>query len=114
MTPIPSIALSSTMLLRSKQHAGSGAMSESTKSDNSEVRLNYEAFRKKLPDLLQTHRGKFALMHDREVVELYDTAGDAYKVGIKSYGEGSFSVQEVTDSPVDLGFFNHAISQRSV
>ena len=89
-------------------------MDESTKADNSEVRRNYEAFRNKLPDLLQTHRGKFALMRDGAIVEFYDTAGDAYKVGIKSYGEGCFSVQEVTDSSVDLGFFNHAISQRPV
>jgi hypothetical protein len=81
-----------------------------------EVRRNYEAFMKRLPELLQSesYRGKFALMHAGEIVEFYDTAGDAYKTGIKSYGEGSFSIQEVTDSPIDLGFFTHALTQRSV
>lgn len=90
-------------------------MSDSaTKGVPSEVQRNYEAFAKQLPDLLSTHRGKFALMHDAKIVEFFDTAGDAYKVGIKNHGAGNFSIQEVTDSPVDLGFFNHAVSQRPV
>jgi hypothetical protein len=87
-------------------------MADSTKDAPSEVRTNYEAFLKKLPELLATHRGKIALMHAGEVVEIFDTVGDAYKAGMKSYGEGLFSIQEITDSAVDLGFFNHAVTER--
>ena len=75
------------------------------------ARKNYEAFSKKLPELLPAHRGKFALMRDGEVTEFFDTAGDAYLAGQKLYPDGAFSVQEVTDVPVDLGFFSHAIPQ---
>lgn len=75
------------------------------------ARKNYEAFAKKLPELLPAHRGKFALMRDGEVTEFFDTAGDAYLAGQKLYPDGGFSVQEVTDVPVDLGFFSHAVPQ---
>lgn len=86
-------------------------MADSAKGQ-SEVSRNYEAFVRKLPKLLSTHRGKFALMHSTKVVDFYDSAGDAYKSGVKQYGEGAFSVQEVTDLRADLGFFSHAGPQR--
>jgi hypothetical protein len=34
-----------------------------------EVERNFAAFLTKLPDLLQTHQGKFAIMHRQEIVE---------------------------------------------
>src|ERR1700733_6375054 len=61
-------------------------MAGQSKSNESEVQRNYEAFRQKLPELLQVHRGKFALMHHRDIVDFFDTAGDAYKFGVKQYG----------------------------
>jgi hypothetical protein len=79
-------------------------------STESEIKRNYEAFVKQLPELLATRRGKFALMHDGQIVEFYDTAADAYKVGLNDYHEGNFSIQEVTDSPIDLGYFSYAVS----
>src|SRR5579872_6961957 len=98
---------------RSKRvRKGLAIMPHEITSNESEVKRNYEAFRQKLPDLLQTHRGKFALMHAAEIAEFFDTAGDAYKVGTKNYGAGNFSIQEVTDSAVDLGFFTHAVPER--
>ena len=33
-------------------------------NQQSEVNRNYEAFMKQLPELMPTHGGKFALMHD--------------------------------------------------
>ena len=89
-------------------------MANRSKSNETEVQRNYEAFQQKLPELLATHRGKFALMHHRDIVDFFDTAGDAYKFGVKQYGTGEFSIQEVTDSAVDLGFFTHAVPERPV
>jgi hypothetical protein len=91
-------------------------METSTMADvaKDEVRRNYEAFVERLPELLQTHPGKFALMHDGKIVEFYDTAPDAYKIGIKDYGEGNFSIQEVTDTVGDLGFFSYAVHSAPV
>ena len=89
-------------------------MASETKSNESEVKRNYEAFRQKLPELLPSHRGKFALMHAGVIVDFFDTAGDAYKFGVEKFGAGDFSIQQVSDAPVDLGFFGHAVPQRSI
>ena len=78
-----------------------------------QVERNYRAFTEKLPSLLASHQGKFALMRDCEIVEFFDTARDAYIAGKKLFNEDQmFSVQEVVETPVDLGFFSHAVSQR--
>src|SRR5262245_61671930 len=46
-----------------------------------QIQQNYEVFQAQLPQLVATYRGKFALMHDREIVEFFDTARDAYVAG---------------------------------
>jgi hypothetical protein len=77
-----------------------------------QVETNFVAFQQKLPDLLPSHRGKFALMRDGEIVEFYDTARDAFLTGQQVFPDGLFSVQEVIDLPVDLGFYSHAVPGR--
>ena len=66
----------------------------------SQVEQNYEAFIEHLPSLAMHYSGKFALMHNKEIVGFLDTAGDAHWIGIRLYGDGKFSIQEVTDVPV--------------
>lgn len=73
------------------------------------VDKNYVVFKKLLPELLKTHSGKFALLRNEEVVELFDTARDAMIYGQKEYPDGLFSIQHVTDTVVDLGYFSHAM-----
>jgi len=90
-------------------------METSTMGDlakDDEIRRNYEVFLRKLPELIATHRGKFALMHQGLIVEFFDTVGDAYRAGRKLFQNQDFSIQEVTDSSIDLGFFSHALPQR--
>ncbi len=78
---------------------------------NDQVRRNYDAFVAKLPVLLKSHAGKVALMRDGEIVEFFDTARDAYFAGLRLFEEeGRFSIQEVVEAPVDLGFYSHAVS----
>lgn len=80
-----------------------------------QIELNYKAFRDRLSTLLPSHSGKFALMRDGEIVEFFDTARDAYLAGRKLFpSDLLFSVQEVADAPVDLGFFSHALPQQQV
>ncbi len=85
-----------------------------TDPKHEEVRKNYEAFMRQLPELLAPHRGKFALMHGGAIVEYFDTPGDAHRAGQKLFTDGLFSIQEVTDSSVDLGFFSYALRHRAV
>lgn len=73
-----------------------------------EVERNYRAFRKRLPDILNEHRNKFALMRDARIVDFFDTSRDAFVAGANIYADGRFSIQEVTDQAVDLGYLSHA------
>ena len=75
------------------------------------VRANYDAFQRQLPRLIEAHRGQFALLRDGEIVEMYDTPRDAYLVGQQLYADGKFSVQEIVDTPIDLGFYSHAVPE---
>jgi hypothetical protein len=36
---------------------------------------------------------------------------DAYTVGKKEFGLGGFSIQEVVNKVLDLGYFSHALPQ---
>lgn len=82
----------------------------SNKSRRQQIDKNYKAFQEKLPSFQADHKGQFALMRDGEVVEFFDTAVDAYKAGKKLYTDDLFSIQEVIEQPVDLGFYSHAVS----
>ena len=84
-------------------------------SDRQEqVERNEEAFGERLPALMKTQQGKFALMKDGEIVDFFDTLADAATAATRLYPEGVFSVQEVVDYPIDLGFLSHALPQRTV
>ena len=80
-----------------------------------QIEKNYQAFVGLLPGLLGAHAGKFALMRDEAVVDFFDTARDAFVAGQKLFApDRLFSVQEVIEIPVDLGFFSHAMPQRQL
>ncbi len=75
-----------------------------------QVEINFQAFEKKLPELLPAYRGKFALMRDGEIIDFFDTASDAYIAGKKIYEKDQlFSIQEVLDMPVNLGIYSYAV-----
>ena len=52
------------------------------------------------------HRGKVALFAKGELVDIYDTMGDAYKIGCRLYGLGYFALEEVGAPPINLGIFS--------
>jgi len=77
-----------------------------------EVDRNFDAFEAGLGSILGAHRGEFALMRHGAIVAYFADEPDALAHGRLRYRDGIFSVQEVTDRPVDLGFFSHAIDSR--
>jgi hypothetical protein len=74
----------------------------------SEVDINYDAFVQQLPTILEGRRGQFALLHQREIVDYFASAIEAATEGYHRFGEGSYSVQEVTDEADSLGFYSYA------
>jgi hypothetical protein len=77
-----------------------------------QVDKNFEAFRALLPTILPIHQDKFALMRNGEAVGFYSTLEDAYMTANQFLRDQPFSVQRVTETPVDLGFFSHAVLSR--
>jgi len=75
-----------------------------------EVELNYDVFTRQLSRMLRKHRNQFALMRDGKVVEYFSKPGEANRAGIERFPDFIFSIQEVTDEPIDLGFWSHAAS----
>jgi len=71
-----------------------------------EVDQNYGAFKLMLPDLLKTDANRYALMHDQQIVACFDTSRDAMEAVRKLLQAKYFSVQLVTNEPVDLGYFS--------
>ena len=73
------------------------------------VDQNYEVFRKQLPGLLETNQGQFALLHHGEIIKFFDTVQEAVLYGQDNFDDDLYSVQEVTDTASDLGWFSHAV-----
>ena len=74
-----------------------------------EIDANFEAFQKVLPDLLPSEADRWALMRHGKCVDFYDTLRDAETAGRAMYKDRTFSVQQVSDAVVDLGWFSHAM-----
>ena len=74
---------------------------------------NYEAFEARLQELMATNPGRFAVMHKGEVAFIMDTLRDANTAAMRLYGDGEFSIQEITRAPIDLGWYSHAHPART-
>lgn len=72
-----------------------------------QVDRNYDAFVRNLAKVLPHHRGQYALMRDGSIVDYFDRPGAANVAGYERYPDGIFSIQEVTDEPIDLGFWSN-------
>ena len=75
-----------------------------------QVDLNYDAFVRMLGGILADHRDELALMRDGEIVGYFDEPGAANRAGVEMFPDEIFSIQEVTDEPIDLGFWSHVAS----
>ena len=78
-----------------------------------EVDRNYEAFKKMLPDLLESNPGRTALMRHGKVIACFDTDRDAIEAGRIFYEDRRFSIQEITRRRIDLGIFSRAGAVRA-
>ena len=74
-----------------------------------EIDTNFEAFQKMLPEFLHREANRWALMRHSECIDFCDTLRDAQTAGQALYDDGVFSVQQVSNTAVDLGWFSHAL-----
>jgi hypothetical protein len=79
-----------------------------SESQRTEVESNYRAFVSDLPKLVQSNKGKFALYRHERFVDAFPTFSDAMAHGTHAYDDRIFSVQEITEEPLDLGGLPYA------
>ena len=72
-----------------------------------EVDRNYDAFVRILGSILNDHRDELALMKDGRIVGYFHTPREALRAAADKFPDQIFSIQEVTDEPIDLGFWSH-------
>lgn len=75
----------------------------------SEIERNLAFFLGELPSLQSAHAGKFALLRHQRIEGYYDTVADALRAGNAQFADKIFSIQQVTSSAADLGFYSHAM-----
>lgn len=73
-----------------------------------EIHRNFMAFQNVVAKFLPEKEGHYAVLHQQEVVGIYPDIRSAVVSANDSVGEGQYSIQRVTDKPVDLGFLSYA------
>ena len=66
---------------------------------------NQAAYESRRAEMEAAHFGKVVLLHDGEIIEVYNDKGDAYKIGREKYGLGNFSLVNVGEKPISLGYY---------
>ena len=61
--------------------------------NNSQLEMNIKAYKEMEEDLLEHHFGKTALLHDGELIGVFDEKQAASKAGMFKYGEGNYSLK---------------------
>jgi hypothetical protein len=82
---------------------------DSTLGKQEEVDRNLAFFLDELPKIPATYIGKFALLRHQKIIDYYDTAPDAIHSANKIYPDGIFSIQQVINTAVNLGFYSYAV-----
>lgn len=74
-----------------------------------DLRALYAWFKTQRKKLALKYPGKYALLNDKKVVEIFETELDAYAKGEVLFGLGNFLVQKCEENPEVLTFHSRAI-----
>lgn len=72
---------------------------------NSQLDKNRAAYNAIKEAMEAEHFGRAALLHDGEIIEIYNDSGDAYAIGCEKFGLGNFSIEKIGEPPISLGVF---------
>ncbi len=79
------------------------------RSRDEEIDRNYDYFQRNLTSFLSDHRDEYVLLRDANIVNFFQLPSAARRFAEANYPDNLFSIQEVTDEPVDLGYMSHAV-----
>lgn len=75
-----------------------------------DVLKNFTAFEAMRAELEASHLGKFAVLHDGQLVGTYASIREARTAGSTHCGVGNFSTQEIRAEPIELGTISAALA----
>jgi hypothetical protein len=67
-----------------------------------EIDTEIKAYEKMQPELEAHHMGKWVLLHDGKLVNVYDTFELATEDAVRKFGRGPFLIRQVGAPPVTL------------
>lgn len=79
---------------------------------DTEIDRNLFAFLPRIPELMKEHEGEFAVLRHQQVISIHKRLRDALEDACAAFSDGIYSIQQVTDKPVELGFFSYADHSR--
>ena len=78
-------------------------MSQRGAGPATELEKNWAAFKAQEESLKTENLGRTVLLHNGEIVQIYNDSGDAYSIGCEKFGLGKFSIQTIGEKPRSLG-----------
>lgn len=73
-----------------------------------EIARNFDYFQRTLSEHLRAHAGRFALIKRQRVHGYFASPGEADREGWSRFGDGIYSIQQITPEPVELGLYANA------
>lgn len=83
-------------------------------AEKDQLQMNLETFEKLQATMKPEDVGRTALLHDGELVAIYNDSGDAYDIGVEKFGLGNFSIETFGETPKSLGFFTTLVDGNGV
>ena len=74
-----------------------------------EIDRNYDFFQRNLRAWLKEQRGRYALLRSARVIGFFDRPGLAFLEGKARFPDLMFSIQEVDDTPAEMGLSSFAV-----
>lgn len=74
-----------------------------TGSLRGEIEQNFDFFRRNLAGWLGVHEGEYVLLRHATVIDFFESPGEAYRAGLQQFPDDEFSVQRISDEPIELG-----------
>ncbi|MDE0300803.1 MAG: hypothetical protein OXN17_19360 [Candidatus Poribacteria bacterium] len=72
----------------------------------------FQTFEDYLPSLVEEHKGKFVLIKDDKLIEIFDNELDAVNKGNELFKDSHFLVNEITDDKFKIRFMPSLVRVR--
>lgn len=77
------------------------------------LKKEIEVYESQKAELLDKSKGKFVLIKDDKVIDIFDTEIDAIRQGYKRFGNVLFLVKQIVELEIPMFFQNPGVSFKS-